>query len=382
MKQRADGRYCQQIVIGKDINNKKIVKTVYGKSPEEVKNKLAAIRVKKAEGLDISSDKTFSYWCDMFLENEKYRLTGSEYKTKKARLSSFRDDVGNMPIQAIKPLHIESFLRRISACNPRTKKPMSEKTLREYRNVISQAFKFAIKNRTITYNPADFAEIPKAKPKKKRRALSTEEREHLDCLTCQGRMLLMTACYSGLRKGELVALTWNDVDFKSRMISVNKSWDFKTSSVKTPKTEAGKRLVPLTDKLYDELYPHRSKGLVFTYNDKRLTDAACERLLVEALEEINKNYGTELPPVKVGSKYQKLITIKPFGYHDLRHTYASLLYQSGVDVYSAKEILGHANIQTTLSIYTHLQKEQRAQSIEKLNEFLQSDSQDGQSQTA
>jgi len=372
MKQRADGRYCQQIVIGKDINNKKVVKTVYGRSPEEVEDKVKAIKTDLGRGVDVAgADMTFGEWARLFLKREERRLSHSEYTCKKSRITCFTDNIGKIPIKNVKPHNIETCLDEIAQCNPRTKKQTAEKTLKEYRNDCNQVFKYAQKNRAVTFNPCEFVTLPIAKPKKERRALTKDERKHLESLTCEGKFILMTACYSGLRKGELAALTWQDIDLKKRTITVNKSWNFKTKSLKDPKTKAGHRVVPITDKLYTLLKQNKKKsGLVFTYKGEHLTDATCDKLLMDALSELDSKYGGDIPPVKVGSKYQRIITIKPFGYHDLRHTYTSLLYQSGVDLYSAMEILGHSNIQTTLSVYTHLQKEQKTQSIDKLNDFL------------
>lgn len=372
MKARADGRYCKQIVIGHDINGKKIVKSVYGFSPEEVEEKANSIKADIGRGVDvIGAEMTFRDWVKMFLRSEERRLTHSEYTCKRSRIDAFISYIGDMPIRKIKPYHIEMCLNDLAVKNPRTGKPSSDKTVKEYRNDCNQVFKYAAKNRALEFNPCEYATLPKARPKKERRALTAEERKHLESLTCEGRFILMTACYSGLRKGELAALTWKDIDLENRTITVNKSWNFKTKSLKTPKTKAGQRTVPITDKLYAEfLANEKDGGLVFTYRGEHLTDATCDKLLMDALSELNKKYGREVPPVKVGSKYRRLITIEPFGYHDLRHTYTSLLYQSGVDLYSAMEILGHSNVQTTLSVYTHLQKEQKAQSIDKLNEFL------------
>ena len=380
MKKRADGRYCKQIVIGHDENGKKIIKTLYSKSKSELERMAAEAVTQRGLGLDLGNDLSYNEWADLFLSGENKRLTKSEYLTKKARIQPFCDGVAKLPIKAIKPCEIEAILADIAEHNPRTGRPTSEKTLRAYVLNCSQVFKFATKNRAIAYNPCDHVQMPMAKPKKERRALSPEERKRLDSLECEGRLGVMLCTYAGLCKGEMAALRWEDVDLNNRTIHVYKSWDFKTKKLKSTKTKSGTRLLPITDKLYEELKPHAQKtGLVITCKGKQLTDALADRLLTDALVELNQKFGNpDLPPIKVGSKYERLITIEPFGWHDLRHTFCSLLYQSDVDLYSAMQLMGHSNVQTTLAVYTHLQQEQKVQSIAKLNDFLSGQSTDSQ----
>ena len=81
-------------------------------------------------------------------------------------------------------------------------------------------------------------------------------------------------------------------------------------------------------------------------------------------------YGTGIKKNKFAPT-PSTFTIQTFGWHDLRHTYATILYEAGVDVLTAQYLLGHASPETTMKIYTHLSEERKDKSIEKLNDFLE-----------
>lgn len=371
MKKRRDGRYCKQIVIGHKPDGSKIIKTIMGKTKSEVETKAAQVRAEMSVGLDVSNEQSFKDWAELFLTSQQMHLVPAQYRTKKARIEAFYSSIGKLPIKTIKTAHIERTLAEIARINPRTGKPTAEKTLKEYKNACGQVFKYAIKNQAIAYNPCEYAEIPKSTPKQERRALSQEERTRLDILKGDCRLPAMIACYAGLRRGELTALTWDDINLNERFIVVNKSWDFKQKKLKTTKTKAGERAVPITQKLYDELIKvKRKKGLVCTLNGKQLTDGLWEHLMADVLTQIDDAFGAELKDIKVGSKYERLISIQPFGWHDLRHTFCTLCYSAGVDVVSCKEWMGHSDVRTTMGIYTHLSDITLKHSASALDNFI------------
>lgn len=375
MKQRADGRYCQQIVIGKDINNKKIVKTVYGKSPEEVEDKVKAIKTDLGRGVDVAGAGTsFKEWAKMFLSVEKLRLSNHVYSAKRNCIESFYPAFGNIAITMIKPYQVEQVLAQLAAENPFTHKPSSAKTIKEYKVACGQVFKYAQKNRAITFNPCDFVSIPSmAIPKNERRALSKTEREWIEECEDYSALPAMIAMYAGLRRGEMAALTWNDVDIENKTIIVNKAYDYSNNKLKLPKTKSGIREINIPDILAEALEsaPRRS-DYVISVDGRQVTSMQWEKLNRDLLRAIDEKHGTPVK-AKVGNKYKCLISIKPFGWHDLRHTYATILFEAGVDTYTAKELLGHKDLSTTMKIYTHLSDDQKRRSISLLESFIKKD---------
>lgn len=378
---RADGRYAKQVYLGNDENGKRIIKTVYGKTQKEANEKAEELKAQLGKGLDISSkSKTFRDWAKLFLSTQKNSLSESEYETKEKRIEYFFSYFGNSPIEAVRPYQIESALTALAKENPSTGKPSAKKTLSAYKQCCGQVFKFAIKNRIMEYNPVDYAEMPKNAPENKRRALTETEREwitELDSGEQRAKRAAMIAMFCGLRRGEMTALTWNDIDFEKKTITVNKSYDFKNNTLKLPKTEAGIRTVPMPDNLVEFLKTEKRTSIyvIVTAKNKMMSIDSWKRAIQSLLVDLEIAHGTAQGKEKKKKKCEPkptVFTLQPFGWHDLRHTYATLLFEAGVDVLTAQYLLGHASPQTTMEIYTHLSDAQKNRSIAKLNAFLSS----------
>lgn len=373
-KVRSDGRIAVQVYLGKE-NGKRKYKTVYGSTQKEADKKADELRALLGKGLDISHKlKTFKEWSELFLSTQKSVLSSSEYEMKKNRLSFFYSFFGNSPIESVRPFQIEAALNNLAEKNPTTGKPSAKKTLTVYKQNCGQVFKFAIKNRIVEYNPADYAELPKNAPKEERRALSETEREWISNYSGENKRAkraAMIAMFCGLRRGEMTALTWNDINFKDKTITVNKSYDFKSNNIKLPKTAAGVRTVPMPDTLVEFLKNEKKEGInvLVTKSGKIMTESAWKRMLESFLIDLEIAHGAGKKKKKCAPE-PTVFTIQLFGWHDLRHTYATVLYEAGVDVLTAQYLLGHASASTTMEIYTHLSDAQKSRSIVKLNDFL------------
>ncbi len=202
----------------------------------------------------------------------------------------------------------------------------------------------------------------------------------------------MIMMLSGLRRGELIPLTWADIDLEQRTIRVNKAIEMIGGHPKiktTTKTESGMRTVNIPNLLADFLKDeqqkdrrdaaknHKTAALLVcpSVSGGMLSDTAWRRMWESYLVDLNFKYGNQMD--KKGnvakSKYNSngiVLTIPNITAHWLRHTFATMLYLSGVDVLTAKDQLGHADIKTTLDIYTHLDKEYKNKNICKLDEYL------------
>jgi integrase len=147
-----------------------------------------------------------------------------------------------------------------------------------------------------------------------------------------------TACLAGLRRGELLALTWSEVDLKAKKLGVRLSYSPATGQQTAPKTAKGIRTVPIVDQLAPYLELARigrdDDGLVFSRT------------------------GTSRPnpgaAIWRAAKLWKAAGLQPLGFHEARHTFASLMLAAGVDLYVVSKLLGHASIQITVDRYGHL----------------------------
>ena len=369
---RADGRIAVQVYLGKDEFGKRKYKTVYGKTQKEANKKADEIRASMNKGIDILKEQdSYTEWVELFLVSQREKLTPSEFDLKTKRATFFCDFFGNLPLKAINAHLVESALQSLAKRNPTTGKPSAERTIKGYKMVCSQVFKFAIKNRAISYNPCDDAELPEGAGKTERRALTSIERERILNIEHRAKTAAMISIFCGLRRGEMTALTWNDIDFINGTISVSKSYDFKSNKLKPPKTDDGVRTVPMPDVLADYLRKAERKSLYVCCNSKgrMMTETSWKRLLESLLVELEIQYGAGKKKSKF-APVPTVLSIEPFGWHDLRHTYATILYEAGVDVLTAQYLLGHASAETTMKIYTHLSEEKKEKSIVKLNDFL------------
>ena len=159
--------------------------------------------------------------------------------------------------------------------------------------------------------------------------------------------------YLGGRRGEFLALQGADVNLERRIIIIDKAVEFigNQPHIKTTKSKAGERILPITDAYLPII-----------------------ETLIADLKDTDYIFGGAKPLTKTmfrkkWEKYQKELGCK-VNPHQLRHAYATILYEAGIDVKAAQSFLGHANIQTTMDIYTHLSEAKKADSVSVLDKFL------------
>ena len=348
MKQRADGRYQGKILIGV-IDGKQKYRYVYGKTQKEVRDKIAELRVELGKGVDLTQDRTMSFWIDRFLLRAEQTQTPEWYSLCETRADYWRQQLGRTDITEVTAADLEDVLLTLAKRNPKTGKPSSRKTLNEYASVIRRVFALAVRDRIITTDPTVYITMPKDAPKHVREAITDKEIAAIRETPHECRLPALLMIYAGLRWGEVAALTWSDVDLKRKQLFINKSYNFKSHETKSTKTAAGTRTVPIPDILADALAQEpRVSLLVCTHNGRIWTNSSWKFAFGKFLSSI----GIETTA------------------HCLRHTYATILYEAGVDVLSAQHLMGHADSQTTMQIYTHLREQQQAASIAKLNAYL------------
>jgi len=200
-------------------------------------------------------------------------------------------------------------------------------------------------------NPTRGLSLPAVRSRRDRIAGPKEAAELLTALEPGDRPLWATALFAGLRRGELVALRWEDVDLATGLIRVCRGWDAIEGEI-SPKTAKGKRNVPVPAALRDYLVEHRmnraGEGVVFgTLTEvRRAAERARGRWRDSGLEALTL--------------------------HEARHTYASLMIAAGVNAKVLSTFMGHANIAITLDLYGHLLPGSEAEAAGLLDSFLQS----------
>lgn len=373
---RSDGRYQLNVYIGTDENGKKRFKTVYGKTQKETQQKASELKIRLGKGIDVTAESdTFAAWCDRWLVYRKSEVNKAQYDLSESRAEYLKERLGKTRLKDITTTDLQKIINEFAERNPRTRKPSAKKTLGDYKQIMNQIFRTAIHDRAVDYNPAEYVRIPQNAPSKKRRALTDTERDWIEETPHRARTAAMIMLYAGLRRGEVTALTWSDVDLAAGTITVNKSITYKGDeprSVKAPKTQCGNRVIPIPQVLIDYLSGiERDSLLVVTSaNGKQMTETAWKRMWESYMSVLNEKYGVH-PDVESRFDPKGMPkTIEEFTPHCLRHTYCTMLYEAGVDVLVAKTLMGHSDVKTTLGIYTHLSQSHTTTNAQLLNQYL------------
>ncbi|MGN0689920.1 MAG: tyrosine-type recombinase/integrase [Oscillospiraceae bacterium] len=328
MKKRPDGRY-QKIIT---INGKK--KAFYGKTIAAVNKKILAYEEEQSKG------KLFSAVAEEWYDYIVPTLSPSTLKGYKPAKEDAVAEFGSQRISDITPQDVQLYINRYAA------QKYSRKTVVTKLQILSQIFNYGILYGHLQNNPCSVVRVPRNLSKVERQVASPED---IAKIKASDNLLALAALYTGCRRGELLALSIDDIDFDNDTIVIDKSVYFEgiEPRIKLPKTAAGIRTIPLLKPLKEELLKRKIKGLLFEENGKMLTESRV-RAIWEKFQEEN---GVECT------------------LHQLRHAYATRLYELDVDVKSAQELLGHADVHTTQEIYTHLTELKRRQTAEQLKDF-------------
>jgi integrase len=370
-KKRSDGRIAVQVYLGL-VDGKRKYKTVYGTTQKEADQKAEELKAKLRKGFDIEKENdSFSKWAEMWLTQKSIEIGTSQKESYKGSIDKLNEYIGNYALKSIRTFDIQSIINDYYIENPTTKKPSSKRLLELIKNTAVQIFQFAIENRVLDFNPAVSVKIPKNAVQSSRRALTYDERSWIINTPHRMQTAAMIMMFAGLRKGELIPLTWKDVDLNNGTISVNKAVEMidRKPRVKSTKTQAGIRTIYIPDILKNYLANQKKDNILVcpSLNGNMFTKDSFRSSWESYLNEIDIKFGYH--PQKQ-SKHDPRFhgrTIPNITPHMLRHTFCSMMYESGVDVMSAKNQMGHADIQTTLNIYTHISSEHTAKEMQKMN---------------
>ena len=376
-KKRADGRYCAQIYLGRDENGKRQYKSVYGKSPAELKEKETAIRLQLGRGLDVLSQRdSFDTWADDWLRLKNAAdITDKQKSNYERGVKFWKEALNGYEIGQIRADDIEHHLVSMQEDG------YAARTISFYRSTIHQIMQRAV-GRVIASNPVDLIQLTEPGQKaEQRRALTAEEQQWIWDTPHRGQPVAVIMMLSGLRREELAALTWNDVDLKARTITVNKTIEYPPNEPPRlrhlTKSAAGMRTVDIPKTLADYMETMPRDNLLAIHSAKGgvMTESAWLSLWASYLRVLNIKYGTRTPAdlerMKKPGQHKFDMTIPHITLHWLRHTFCTLLYLSGVDVVQACAQMGHADISTTLKIYTHLDAIHKRKSVDKLDAYLE-----------
>ena len=345
---------------------------VYGKTKNEAREKLAEIQNDVfndtyVDENDITVEDWMDTWIDCFTAKAK-ESTRARYRQDIR--NHINPDLGHIKIQDLKLVTVQRFLNRCKDV-----KGLSEKSLKNIYLVLNKALTRAQKDGLIIKNPCVDAEIPSyEEPKKKMRPLKDEEVPLFISLIKDHPFegLYYTAMFTGMRESELIGLTWDCVDLEKGTIHLYRQYkavrgESKTYAFTTLKNKQERSfsippsVVRALKKVkakqaewklhYGQLF-HNEGNLVFT---DELGNHLATRTVYNNFKAIVRKMG--LPEVRL---------------HDLRHTYATLAIQNGVDYKTISNNLGHATVAFTMDVYADITMTMQKDSITKMESYIAS----------
>ena len=357
------------------------------KVPVKGNNKRKAERVLKEliakyEGLNLENENIlFTAFLDKWLQSVKPILkpaTWESYdKTVSGKIKPYFEQK-NYRFREMKPeIFTEYFVYLATEGKSNGKGGLSYKTVKNIRGVLSSAYEYAIENSYIKDNPVlkskmpSFAhsiksDVPEYSAEQVRKLLlfAKENDSHI-------YIFLLLALYTGLRKGELLALTWDDVDYDKKLLRVNKSRTGSrkaiTAQITTPKTESSTRKIPLNDTVLEALKAEKKRQdehaeILGNGYDKS------HSFIVRTV--LGKPYVNLSAINRVVNRLTEKAGLPHCTIHGFRHSVASILDDNGVPIQDISVLLGHESVNTTERIYINRRKTAKEATINTLDSAI------------
>ena len=370
IRKRNDGRWEGRYTAGYNPDTgKRIIKNVLGKTQAEVKEKLKTA-ISESQRLDISKAGNYTVaawvrtWYEVYAE-PRIRPNTKEYYANYIE-NHIVPGIGEIMLDRLTTIQIQRFYNNLQKNGrvhrkglPEPKdKSLSPRVVRGVHTLLSNCLEQAVAERLILVNPAQGCKLPKLE--KREMHILPQEKIGMYLAEAERRGLL-AAFYleltTGLRRGELLALQWSDLDFKTGRLRINKqvySVNGKLE-INEPKTKAAVRTVILPPAMVELLAEYKMQ--IFS-----------EWMFPSRIKPEQ--------PVDPGYVRKRLQVIleragcKRVRFHDLRHTFATMSLENGMDVKTLSAIIGHVSSATTLNIYTHVTDEMQRNAARNIDQGI------------
>ena len=335
-----------------------------GKTQKEADQK-AALKKKQLESgeVGVSNNMSVRNWCDVWIETYK-QGTVAEKTLRECRryVGMVCNEIGGYRLKDVKDVHLQEMLNKMQG--------KSTSDTRKYRIAINSIFSRAVKSRLIPYNPADDLALPLTVQGKRRSITDVERELILQVAETHGAGLwVKTMLYCGLRPGEVMALRWCNVDFVNRRLCVVEAKESGSARIKSTKTAAGVRDVPIPAPLLSDF--KKAKGLPFDnvfvkpQSGKPHNEKSFYAQWRSFKREMNIQAGVKVYRNKLLDDF----VAPDLSPYCLRHTFCTDLQAADVGIDEARRLMGHSDISVTSNIYTHYTDEMMLRVAQKMDSF-------------
>ena len=360
---------------GRDSEGKLIRKYFYGKTKKEAEKKMEEYKFNLRDGMCLNSNMYFSNTMKIWLyEVIRVDIKASCFDRYECtfRCHLEKSPFANRYIKDISSLEIQRYY------NDLYEKGKTYETLKRINKLLKRFLKYCVGEGYIIRNPCDNIKIPgmNRSVKKEVEIFTKDELKTIINHKCNRLIkdIALVSLSTGMRQGEVLALKWDDIDFKNKEIHINKTLScyvkiegdkrILVRDIQTPKTKNSIRTIPLPTSiigilndvktkqnknklLYGELYNRQYDGYIFLTHDGNILHKS----------SVNSSWST----------YLKNCNIRHLKFHSLRHTYATLQFENNIPLKTISLLLGHSSISITADIYTHVVKKQKQQAADIIN---------------
>lgn len=352
-------KYYPILYLGKDSLGKKKYKWLSGYKKEKDAEKALRKALKDYDdGLYLNvNDMTVEELCEQYFEIYIKTLS---YRTEERYKSIINNSIipmlGKAKIDEIKTIHIQRYLHTLNDKAPAT--------VKKHYYVLKKMFEQAVKWNLININPCEGVVLPK----EKRTEMKVWDKETINEFLkivkgTKWYIPFLIAFTSGLRQGEIAGLKWQDFNKEENTLYVVRTMQ-RNFELKATKTKSSMRKIVLMDSTIEAL----KWQLKWQEENKKTFDEYKDTGFICTHEN-----GKPINPENMGKAFNKLVksnNLPSIRFHDIRHTFATLLLKNGTNPKIVSEILGHSNVQTTLNVYSHMLPDMQKETMERLQESL------------
>lgn len=341
-------------------------KWVRAKTKEELEKKKAELLVQIGAGLDVLDGSTFGQFAAIWLDTYKrpYLREKSLQSIENALNNHILPYLDAVPLKKVTPIQIQLIMAKLS----NKSKSLNNQVRQTLRNV----FDAAVDNNLLLKSPVPGNLRVGGIPAKEKMALTPEQSQRLlDAVKgTRAYLFCLIALQTGMRRGEICGLMWSDIDFRNKIIHVRHNAILKdgiTTVSEDLKTASAARDIPVPELLLSTLQEaHKTTKSVYVVPGTKgapMTKSSFKRMM----DIIDSR--TAVSPEELGTTVRNTRIVRtldfPVTAHQLRHTYITRLFESGLDIKEIQYLAGHATVEMTLRVYTHYQRESRQEETTK-----------------
>lgn len=369
--------------------------SIYAKTLEKLREKELDILRASLEGIRTDSNivtvnDLYKLWKDL-----KRGLKENTFQNYMYMYTQFVEETfGKAKIKDIKRTDVRAFYNTLSE-----QYGLKTNTIDSLHTVLHQVLELGVENEYIRYNPSDGAlkELKRACNKESIRVKAlTKEEQNLftEFLRKPGKYnrwypIFIFMLWTGMRVGEATGIRWCDIDFENDEITVDHTLVFFAHkehkkciyAINTPKTEAGKRTIPMLPIVKDALLMERQLQKEFGIECKSVIDGYTDFVFLNRYGEVH-NIGTlnkalnkiirdcNFAQIDKTNSQDKVTLLPRFSNHSLRHTFTTRMCEAGVNIKAMQDILGHKDAETTLQIYTDATRDLKKREMRNLADYF------------